>query len=109
MNLDFTRHILAIKVPLMQKCVRYKHSIFVDKKKESHFGLDRIRLRNKFSKRYLVRTEQPTVSQGITEYDQNSIKDCLSNIDHSMHKASDLKIKIQDPIRLHTSKMNKFC
>ena len=29
--LDFARHILAIKVPLMQKYVGYKHSIFVDK------------------------------------------------------------------------------
>ena len=29
--LDFARHILAIKVPLMQKYLGYKHSIFVDK------------------------------------------------------------------------------
>ena len=28
---DFARDILAIKVPLMQKYVRYKHAIFADK------------------------------------------------------------------------------
>ena len=72
----------------MQKYVRYKHSVFVDKKMESHFESHQI---NKFLKRYLVRTELPIVSQGITEYVQKPIKDCSSNLDHRMRKVSNLR------------------
>ena len=33
-----------------------------------------------------MRRELPTASQGITEYDQKSIKDCFSNLDHRRRK-----------------------
>ena len=38
-----------------------------------------------------MRTELSTVSQGITEYVQESIKDYFSNLDHRMRKASNLR------------------
>ena len=33
-----------------------------------------------------MRRELPTASQGITEYDQKSIKDCFNNLDHRRRK-----------------------